>query len=204
MERTKLEEDFSNEMENFSTHWFNKINSYQEECKQMEQELIEHNKKSLDEYHEYLKETIPEKPKDSTKLINIKSTIENLAKLEEFKDAHQMQQRAFELEKQEQEKWTQERNKLIENKLDHKVKLHQNEYTNLRKRILVGLDELELQRKAEYDRLFLKYNNLKKNIINNQTMQSYMLEKSMRSEKLQNSIKQYYISTDQNPQEANL
>ena len=142
MERTKLEEDFSSEMENFSNHWFNKINSYQEECKMMEQELIEHNKKSLDEYHEYLKETIPEKPKDSTKLINLKSTIENLAKLEEFKDAHQMQQRAFEMEKQEQEKWTHERNKLIESKLDHKVKLHQNEYTNLRKRILVGLDEL--------------------------------------------------------------
>ena len=80
MERTKLEEDFSSEMENFSNHWFNKINSYQEECKMMEQELIEHNKKSLDEYHEYLKETIPEKPKDSTKLINLKSTIENLAK----------------------------------------------------------------------------------------------------------------------------
>lgn len=170
----------------------------------MEQELIEHNKKSLEEYRTYLEETVPLKPKDSTKLINVKSQIENLVRIEEYKEAHHMQQRAFEMEKQEQEKWIMERNKKIENLMDQKVSLHQNEYNSLRKRILVGLDELELQRKNEYDRLFLKYNNLKKNIANNQTMQSYMLEKSMKSEKLQNSIKQYYISTDEKKQLGNM
>ena len=199
MEKTKLEEDFSDEMTNFSEHWANKIENYQEECKQMEQELLEHNKKSLEEYRQYLEETTPLKPKDSSALINIKSQIENLARIEEFKEAHQMQQRAFNLENQEQEKYLMERTKKISNLLEQKVHLHQNEYNSLKKRILTGLDELEKQRKDEYERLFLKYNNLKKNIETNQTMQSYMLEKSMRSEKLQHSIKQYYIDTEQNP-----
>jgi hypothetical protein len=200
MEKTRLEEDFSNEMTNFSEHWADKISNYQEECKQMEQELLEHNKKSLEEYKQYLEETTPLKPKDSSKLINIKSQIENLARVEEFKEAHQMQQRAFGLENEEQDKWMMERTKKVNNLLDQKVNLHQIEYNSLRKRILTGLDELERQRKDEYERVFLKYNNLKKNIETNQTMQIYMLEKSMKSEKLHNSIKQYYISTEENAQ----
>lgn len=44
------------------------------------------------------------------------------------------------------------------------------EYDSLRKRILNGMDELEIQRKKEYDRLYLKYNNLKKNIETQQNM----------------------------------
>lgn len=49
-EKTKLEDDFSSEMENFTSHWNEKISNYQTECKQMENELIEHNKAQLEEY----------------------------------------------------------------------------------------------------------------------------------------------------------
>jgi len=42
--------------------------------------------------------------------------------------------------------------------------------------------------------LYLKYNNLKKNIENQQTMQSIMLEKSMAHSNLHNSLKNYYVS----------
>lgn len=66
-----------------------------------------------------------------------------------------------------------DREKKINNLIDQKVKFHQNEYNSLRKRILNGLDELEIQRKKEYERLFLKYNNLKKNIKNQQTLQNH-------------------------------
>lgn len=181
-------------MNAFTEHWENKIQSYQEECKLMEKELLEHNARSVAEYRENLEESIPAKPKDSTKLIAIKTQIENLVRQEEYKDAHYMQQRAFELEKEEQDKYLIERANKIENLVDQKVQLHQNEYQSLRKRILNGLDELEIQRKNEYDRLFLKYNNLKKNIQTSQTMQSHVFDKSIRGDKLQKSILQYHIS----------
>lgn len=80
---------------------------------------------------------------------------------------------------------------------------HQNEYNSLRKRILNGLDELEIQRKGEYERLFLKYNNLKKNIENQQAMQSIMLEKSMAYSNLHGSIKNYYVSNTPNNNQQN-
>ena len=194
IEKLKLEEDFNNEMKAFTDHWNVKLTSYQEECKLMEKELLEHNKHALEEYRAHLDETIPAKPKDSTKLINMKAQIESLVRQEEYKDAHFMQQKAYELEREEQEKYGLERAKKIENLIDQKVQLHQNEYQSLRKRILNGLDELELQRKSEYDRLFLKYNNLKKNIESSQNIQSNILEKSIKSDRLQSSIRQYYIN----------
>ena len=184
-------------MKAFTDHWNNKLTSYQEECRSMEKELLEHNKLALEEYRSYLDENLPAKPKDSTKLINIKSQIESLVKHEEYKDAHFMQQKAYELEREEQEKYTIDRAKKIENLIDQKVLLHQNEYQSLRKRILNGLDELEIQRKSEYDRLFLKYNNLKKNIESSQTIQSNILDKSMKTDRLQSSIRQYYINNNE-------
>ncbi len=200
MEKIRLEEDFMNEMESFSEHWNSKIQNYQEECKQMENELIEHNKAQLEEYRDYLDENLPKKPKDSSKLINLKHQIEQLVKKQDYKDAHYLQQKAYELEKREYDKFIMEREKKLSNLLEQKINFHQNEYNSLRKRILNGLDELELQRKREYERLFLKYKNLKKNIENHQAMESIMLEKSMAHSNLHQSIKNFYVS---NPNKEN-
>jgi hypothetical protein len=103
---------------------------------------------------------------------------------QEYKDAHYLQQKAFDLEKEEFDKFVLERERKINNHLEQKIKFHQNEYNSLRKRILNGLDELEIQRKKEYEKLFLKYNNLKKNIENHQAMQSILLEKSIQHSNL--------------------
>jgi hypothetical protein len=192
IERSKLEEDFALEIKSFTDHWNDKILNYQSECKKMEQELLNSNQTSLDEYRKYLEESIPEKSKDSARLLDMKVQLEQLVRTEEFKDAHYMQQRCYELEAQEQEKYRVERTKKIETLLDQRIAQQQTEYNSLRKRILNGLDELELQRKGEYDRLFLKYNNLKKNIETQQTMQSYALEKSLKTQTLQQSIRNYF------------
>jgi len=194
IEKLKLEEDFNAEMKAFTDHWNEKLANYQEECNAMERELLEHNKRAIDEYRGYLESSLAEKPKDSTKLIAMKAQIESLVRQEEYKDAHFMQQKAFDLEKEEQDKYNMERAKKMENLIDQKVQIHQTDYQSLRKRILMGLDELELQRKNEYDRLFLKYNNLKKNIESSQTIQSNLFEKSIKTDRLQNSIKQYYVT----------
>lgn len=75
-------------MENFNNHWNEKMTNYQDECKQMENELIEHNKAQLEEYRQQLEEQIPLKPKDSVKLLEVKHQIEQLVRNQEYKDAH--------------------------------------------------------------------------------------------------------------------
>ena len=204
IEKSKIEENFSLEIKSFSDHWEDKINSYQTECKKMEQELLSANQVSLDLYKKELEENIPSKGKDSSKLLDLKSQLEHLVRNEEFKDAHYMQQKCFELERFENEKYQQDRTKKIMILINQKINQHQNEYNALRKRILNGLDELELQRKSEYDRLFLKYNNLKKNIENQQTIQSYQLEKSIKIESMRNSMRNYFTNSDQNQEDVKI
>lgn len=117
-EKNKLDEDFSKEMENFKNHWDEKIENYKYECKQMEQELIQHNKAQLLEYKNYLEETIPDRPKDSSNLLDMKHKIEMLCRGQEYKDAHYLQQKAFDIEKNEYEKYMIDRDKKVNNLLD--------------------------------------------------------------------------------------
>lgn len=201
VEKSKLDEDFQAEVNAFTGHWADRIGNYQRECQEMERELLANNRQALEEYKKYLDETLPQKPKDAAKILDLKAQLEQLVRQEEYKDAHYMQQRIFELERGELEKYQAERAKKIETLLDQKAGQQQNEYLALRKRVINGLDELELQRKAEYDRLFLKYANIKKNIEKAQNMESYILEKSMKSTSLQQSIRNYF-SSPLNPPKA--
>lgn len=196
IEKNKLEEDFASEIRAFTDHWGEKITAYQAECKRMEQELLAHNQQALDEFRNQLLSGLPERPKDSAKLLDLRVQLEQLVRKEEYRDAHYLQQRIAQQEQQELDKYLLERGKKIENLLEQRLTQQQNEYNSLRKRVLNGLDELELQRKAEYDRLFLKYNNVKKNIENQQNVQSYMLEKSMKTASLQQSIRNYFTIPD--------
>ena len=199
IEKSKLEDDFQNELNAFTNHWDERIGNYQKECQNMERDLLANNKQALEEYKKYLDETLPKRPKDCSKILDLKVQLEQLVKKEEYKDAHYTQQRIFEIEEAENEKYQLERNKKIEALLDQKANQQQNEYLALRKRIINGLDELELQRKGESDRLMLKYENIKKNIEKTQNMESYILEKSMKSQSLQQSIRNYF-STPLNPE----
>ena len=105
IEKQKLQEDFDSEMKAFTSHWDEKLGNYQEECNLMERELLEHNKRNLEEYRQHLEENLPQAPKDSTKLISMKAQIESLVRQEDYKGAHVMQQRAFDVEREESEKY---------------------------------------------------------------------------------------------------
>ena len=192
VQRQKLEEDFQKEVDLFTEHWNEKIITYQSECQELEAEHLQANKVNLESYRDELEATLPLKPKDSSKLLALRSKIEQLVKIQEYKDAHYIQQKVLELERTELEKFSLERQKKIENLLDQRVLVHQMEYNSLRKKVLNGLDELELQRRNEYDRLFLKFNNLRKNIESQQSMQSNMIEKSIRASSVNGSIRNFH------------
>lgn len=191
LRRQKLDEDFQREMESFTELWSQKILNYQEECHKLEEEHLEANRQDLEAYRDSLEQSLPARPKDSSRMIDLKSKIEQLVRVQEYKDAHYLQQRAHELESAEVDKYLVERQRKIDNLLEQRVLQHQNEYNSLRKRVLNGLDELEQQRKAEYDRLCLKFNNMRKNIETQQSMQSHLINKSMRAASMNASFKQY-------------
>ena len=192
LEKTKLEEDFENEMQSFSSFWDEKILKYQEECKQLEQMLLSKNQEELQDYNQSLNNTIPIKYKPSPKMLEMHATLNQLLKNQEYKDAHYLQQKICVLEKQEEEKFCYERDRKINNLLETMKTRHNQEYNTLKKKIILGLEELEINRRKEYDKLLLKFNNIKKNIENQHNMETHYFDKSVKASQISKSIRHQY------------
>ena len=87
------------------------------------------------------------------------------------------------LEAEEDSKYKIERENKIRNYLDQLAQKQKNEHNSLRKKIITGLEELEIKREKEYEMLLHKYNNLKRSIENQQIMETQLFEKSVRTNK---------------------
>lgn len=192
LEKNKLDEDFENEMQSFSAFWDEKIMKYQEECRQLEKMLLTKNQEELEDYNQSLNKTIPLKFKPSPKMLEMHGTLNQLLKNQEYRDAHYLQQKICILEKTEEEKYFYERDRKIEHLLESMKTRHNQEYNTLKKKIILGLEELEINRKKEYEKLLLKFNNIKKNIENQHNMESYYFEKSVKVSQISKSIKSHY------------
>ena len=84
-------------------------------------------------------------------------------------------------EAEEENKYRIDRESKIRNHLDQLATRQRNEHNSLRKKIITGQEELEIKREKEYEMLLHKYNNLKKTIENQQTMETQFFEKSVRT-----------------------
>ena len=67
---------------------------------------------------------------------------------------------------EEQGKYNFEREQKLKNLLDQFITRQRNEHNSLRKKIITGLEELEIKREKEYEMLLHKYNNLKRQVEN--------------------------------------
>ena len=192
LEKNKLDEDFDNEMQSFSGFWDEKIMKYQEECRQLETMLLSKNQEELEDYNHSLNKTIPLKFKPSPKMLEMHATLNQLLKNQEYKDAHYLQQKICVLERKEEEKYFYDRDRKMEHLLESMKTRHNQEYNTLKKKIILGLEELEINRKKEYEKLLLKFNNIKKNIENQHNMESYYFEKSVKVSQISKSMKSQY------------
>ncbi len=88
-----------------------------------------------------LEQQLPPKPKLSPELLNLKKIQESLAKQKDYAEAHKVQQRAFELEKQEQGKYEAAREQKIAAKESQLAQKQNIELQALKKRIASSVDE---------------------------------------------------------------
>ena len=165
-------------------HWDEKIRKYKEECTKLEELLLDKQKNDFEKYEMGLEESIPQRPKDSARLLEAKNMIEQLAKNQEYKDAHHLQSKMLKLMREEDDKYKVERELKIRNLLDQLATKQRNEHNSLRKKIITGLEELEIKREKEYEMLLHKFNNLKRSIENHQSMETQLFEKSVRTNRI--------------------
>lgn len=186
VEKDKLDNEFSTELYQFNLHWDDKIQKYKEECTKLEELLLEKQKQDFENYELSLEQNISDKPKDSPKVQEFKHQVELLAANQDYQEAHNIQQKLIKLTNDEQGKYNFEREQKLKNLLDQFITRQRNEHNSLRKKIITGLEELEIKREKEYEMLGHKYNNLKRQVESSQIMETQLFEKSVKTSSMLN------------------
>lgn len=176
-ENIELEETHILEFNNFNQEWDKRMNEFQMHSAQLVKALEEKHIAQHEEYRGSLEGKLPDKFKPSPELLNLRRIQVNLAKQKEYSEAHQVQVRAQKLEKQEQDRYLQERAIKIENLENQLFQKQENEMEALRKRIIAGENEQKKQRALELERMFQRYQNVKKELENQHKMERIRLEK---------------------------
>ena len=176
-ENIELEETHIMEFNNFNQEWDKRMNEFQVHSSQLIKALEEKHIAQHEEYRNKIEEKVPNKFKPSPELLNLRRIQVNLANQKEYSEAHQVQVRAQKLEKKEHERYMEERAIKIENLENKLFQKQENEMEALRKRIIAGENEQKKQRALELERMFQRYQNVKKELENQHKMERIRLEK---------------------------
>ena len=176
-ENIELEETHILEFNNFNQEWDKRMNEFQMHSSQLIKALEDKHIAQHEDYRAQLEEKLPNIFKPSPELLNLRRVQLNLAKQKEYKEAHEVQVRAQKLEKVETDKFSQDRQLKMENALDKLFQAQEKEMEALRKRIIAGENEQKKQRALELERMFQRYQNVKKELENQHKMERIRLEK---------------------------
>ena len=176
-ENIELEETHILEFNNFNQEWDKRMNEFQVHSSQLIKALEDKHMAQHEEYRSQLDEKLSTAFKPSPELLNLRRIQVNLAKQKEYKEAHDVQVRAQKLEKFENDKYMEERQIKMENLLEKLFQSQEKEMEALRKRIIAGENEQKKQRALELERMFQRYQNVKKELENQHKMERIRLEK---------------------------
>lgn len=164
--------------QDFNQHWDFELQRAQEEDQTEIVDLENKHTKGLEENRNNLEENLPMQFKHSAELLNLRSIQKSLAKQKNYQDAHQVQLRANEMEDKEKNQHLENRHKKIlaaEAKLMQK---QQNEMNALRKKLEGRMNERLKLREVEHNKILQSYENSKRAIENQQTLERNKLEKA--------------------------
>merc|ERR1712000_689412 len=162
-ERLEVEEAHLLEFNQFNQSWDSR-QQYFEHAQELEAKMAEKHQHELEEFREKNEASISLTSKPSTELLNHQKIQGVLAKTKEYAEAHKVQQKCSQLEKDELEKWLKIRaHKLAAGETRFLTK--QNiELQALKKKIQSGADEQRKQRALELEKLLQRYQNVKKEL----------------------------------------
>lgn len=130
--------------------------------------MIEKHKREKIQLLERLEKQIPLTPKPSAELLNMLKIQEGLLKIQDYGEAHKVQQRINLLTRSENVNWDKERKKKIMQQEVHLDKKQDIELSALKKRLSTIEGEMKVTRIAMLESLLQKYQNAKKELQNYQ------------------------------------
>lgn len=104
-------------MEEFNQYWDGKFLEYQQEAERVEGETLDKHENERAEFEAVVEQSIPMGKRETSEMINLRKVEEQLAKQEEYVEAHKIQRQIAEIERKENERWMGMRNTKIRNLL---------------------------------------------------------------------------------------
>lgn len=104
-ERLQIEDAHAKEFEQFQAEWDQRLQQKEQEFTMTIQGLEERHNKELEENRAVLEQKVPMVFKASSEMLNLKKIQDQLVRQKEYGEAHKVQAKIFELEKEEQEKY---------------------------------------------------------------------------------------------------
>ena len=181
-ELDNLEREFENDMKEVSSYYEDKLNSFLEEAKKKEVYLFETHRQEVEDYITKLDNSLSKVIKYSKKYLDIKQKELAAAKSENFIQANYFKRQCDLMEKEEIARFTNERNKKIESKVNILKEKQNKEKKSLKQKLDREYEELQAERRHRIDVSVQNYKNKKRNIQNdyNKT-QSFLNNKSKMS-----------------------
>ncbi|KAL4459966.1 hypothetical protein ABPG74_003492 [Tetrahymena malaccensis] len=179
-EINEIQKAYLEEMDQFNSFWDKKVFDYDENSSKIEKELISKQEVEMDSFINDLEKSLDIRPKDSTELLNLRKVEAELAKNEDYMQAHVIKQKIFQVERDEMEKYQFERQKRMKNLISQLKVKHTTELKALQKRIQAGKEEQVKLRSIEFERLLQKFMIAKKDLQQTQVNETIQYSKAVK------------------------
>lgn len=163
--------------QDFNQHWDHQIQAAHQSDQEEIGQLEDKHTKDLEENRQMQEEKLPLEFKFSSELLNLRQIQRNLAKQKNYAEAHQVQQRANEMEERERVTHLENRQKKIQSSEQKLLQKQQIEMNALRKKLEARMNEQLMLREQEHNKILQSYENSKKQIENQQKLERNKLER---------------------------
>eukprot|EP01022_Parablepharisma_sp_SALTPOND_P008060 TRINITY_DN135134_c3_g1_i1.p1 TRINITY_DN135134_c3_g1~~TRINITY_DN135134_c3_g1_i1.p1 ORF type:complete len:249 (+),score=44.72 TRINITY_DN135134_c3_g1_i1:434-1180(+) len=171
--KLEVEQAHLEEFNGFNRAWDDKMKAFEERAKEDEERLESKHRQEFETSTSQILSKLPERPKPSSEILNLKTILTNLAKqkkqeVAQFKysytEAHAIQERIQKLQKEDQERWEAERQQKLSYQQTLLMKKHAMELKAFQKKVQSRIESLKKQRALELEQLLQKYQNIKKDL----------------------------------------
>lgn len=175
-QKDHLDRAFQEELNFFNYNWDQKIEEFEEKRNQEEAQIEKCNREKVKQETQRLQQAVSSIFKPSSALLNLMKCKEKAVKSKKYMEAQALLERIEETKSLEMDEFQQKRQMKIQQQVNLFKQQLNKELQNLRKRRNTSLTELMKQKEDEYQTLVRKYDNLRRELENNQQIENNKAE----------------------------
>eukprot|EP00347_Sterkiella_histriomuscorum_P016858 403351580 len=198
--KQQMEDAQMNEFQNFNQSWDQSIAQKEQEYQQLAQQLEQEHTQDLEKNRIDLEQKIPQIFKASSELLNLKRIQDQLARQKEYAEAHKVQLQIQSLEREEQEKYVQVRNRKIVSAETLLIQKQQQQMYAFRLKFESSITDMRKRRDQDSQLLLQKFNNSKREMETNQNLERIKHEKQFGKQLLASQTSLSYGQSKDNSQ----